>query len=109
MFESLLNGIRDNKMIAEDRYGLASDLVALIGSGHVSADQFLTFLAALANENEYIVWAAAANGLRLIGDILDSHDRDLKLKFDRFAISILERVASRLGWICEKGEGRHWL
>jgi hypothetical protein len=62
MLDRLLKAISKNELEVKDRFGLASDLVALVESGKVPAYQFFAFLSALTNENEYIVWRSVESG-----------------------------------------------
>lgn len=46
-------------------------------------------------------------GISSIRNLLDRHDPALKSKFNKFAVQILEPVATRLGWEFEKNEDPH--
>lgn len=107
MLSRLLNAIGANELGVKDRFGLASDLSALMESGKIPAEQFLAFVSALTNEDEYIVWRGVETGISSIRNLLDRHNPDLKSKFNKFAQQILEPVAKRLGWEFEKDEDPH--
>lgn len=62
MLDRLLKAISANELGVKDRFGLASDLSALMESGKIPAERFLAFFATLSNEPEYIVWKAAMKG-----------------------------------------------
>ncbi|KAI1732802.1 peptidase family m1 domain-containing protein [Ditylenchus destructor] len=99
MLNALLPALRSKEVQVTDRYGLASDLFALVEAGKISATQFLNFLGASANEDEYIVWSAIDHGVGSLSNVLSHHgDAALKQKFDEYVCKCLEPVANRLTW-----------
>lgn len=62
MLDALLKAIKSNELDVKDRFGLASDLLALTECGRIPAFQFLAFFAQLTNEDEYIIWQVVIGG-----------------------------------------------
>ncbi|VDD94199.1 unnamed protein product [Enterobius vermicularis] len=97
ILEALLPDVSSKKLPAVDRFGLTDDLFALVRAGRVSATQFLTFLAASTNEDEYIVWGALDAGISSLCSVLkNAEDTTLLPRFNRYIIKILAPVGQRL-------------
>jgi puromycin-sensitive aminopeptidase len=62
MLKHLLGAIHSGKLGVLDRFGLVSDLFAIVKSGRAPASQFLELVAALVNENELIIWRCVESG-----------------------------------------------
>lgn len=108
MFSALLPAIQSKQLPVLDRFGVANDLFALVESGRASATQFLEFLAASANEDEFIVWGAIDHGLSALANVLNHHaEPALRRRFDAFVCKTLQPVGERYGWQPKDGEGEH--
>lgn len=105
MLEALLPAVSSKKLPAVDRFGMTDDLFALVRAGRICATQFLSFLAASANEDEYIVWGALDGGISsLITVLRNADDTTLLPKFNRYITKILAPIGQRLGWEAKEGE-----
>lgn len=107
MLLQLLNAVKDGKLGVLDRYGLVSDLYALVKAGKTPAAQFLALMSALVNEDEYLIWQCVDSGVRSLVNVLDRNAPELKEQMDKFICTALEPVAQRLGWEVQEGEDPH--
>lgn len=108
MLKNLLSAVHSGKLSVSDRYGLISDVYALIKAGKSSASQFLALVAALTNEDEYLIWQVAESGLRSFSNVLQCNNNvELKESLDKFICNIMEPMAKRLGWETQPGEDPH--
>lgn len=99
MFKALLPSIENKHLPVLDRFGMANDLFALVESGKVSADKFLTLVAASGNEDECVVWEAIDGGIGALLRVFDRYeDASVKKKLADFVIKVYEPVLSRVGW-----------
>ena len=105
MLERLLKAVASKELKAEDRFGLASDLVALVESGRVPADQLLGFFTALTDEDEYIVWSAVSSGVYTFLNLFDRQDTKLNGKLKKLLLPVVESVCTRIGWTFKKDDG----
>ena len=87
----------------EDRWGLQTDLYALVRSGHVSIDDYLEFLASYSNEDAFLPLTSIAGNLFHAYSIMQGARRN---KILSTAKSFLERVISDIGFEPEPEE-RH--
>uniref|UniRef100_A0A158R5B1 Aminopeptidase n=1 Tax=Syphacia muris TaxID=451379 RepID=A0A158R5B1_9BILA len=105
MLEALLRDVSSKKLPAIDRYGMTDDLFALVKAGRICATQFLSFLAASADEDEYIVWGALNAGIsNLVSVLRNADDTTLLPRFNRYLIKILSPIGKKLGWEAKEGE-----
>jgi hypothetical protein len=79
MLDGLLKAIKSNEMDVKDRFGLASDLLALAESGRILVSQFLAFFAELTNEDEYIVWKVVIEGKSFVSFEFHTFFRSLEI------------------------------
>uniref|UniRef100_A0A915EUB2 Aminopeptidase n=1 Tax=Ditylenchus dipsaci TaxID=166011 RepID=A0A915EUB2_9BILA len=106
MLTALLPAVQSKEMLVADRFGLAEDLFALVESGKIPSSQFLKFVAASSNEDEYIVWSALDCGISALSNVFMHHgDKAISDRFDSYIVKCLEPVAQRLGWEPQKNEG----
>lgn len=65
MLKQLLGAVQAKHLTVLDRFGLASDLIALVKASKVSASQFFALFAASVNEDECIVWQSLVSGNKI--------------------------------------------
>jgi aminopeptidase N len=80
-----------------DRFGVVSDVNALVRSGNLSSDQILVLGKSLQDETNYAVW----NGL--VGAfvnlmIIASPDEKLRSSLEAFALNWLQPIFAYIGW-----------
>uniref|UniRef100_A0A914DBZ0 Puromycin-sensitive aminopeptidase n=2 Tax=Acrobeloides nanus TaxID=290746 RepID=A0A914DBZ0_9BILA len=99
MLESFLPAIKNKKMHAMDRFGIANDLFSLVESERIPATNFLDFIQACSNEDNHIVWEALDSGLEQISKILMVYkDGTTQKRFHCFVNNILSPIAEIVGW-----------
>lgn len=112
MLASLLAAFRlqppETSLSAMDRYGLASDTLALVVAGRAPVAQFLALLetAVSAGEDSLLVYGALDAGLRALAQALDCVEGSaggdtggallMKQRFNGFVQRLLAPVAARL-------------
>uniref|UniRef100_A0A0K0DBG3 Aminopeptidase n=1 Tax=Angiostrongylus cantonensis TaxID=6313 RepID=A0A0K0DBG3_ANGCA len=115
MIKAMITDMSSGKMLLLDRFSIVSDLFALVSvayvplyavqAGRTRMSDFLSVLAALHDEEEYIVWQSLAEGIDNISNVLNYVDSSpLSKRFDSFIISTMEKLGARLGWDCHDGE-----
>ncbi|VDN22574.1 unnamed protein product [Cylicostephanus goldi] len=87
-----------------DRFSVVNDLFALVQAGRAKASSFLSVLANLQNEEEYIVWQCLAGGIEDIANVLNYVDGPVAKRFNSFVISTMAGLGRRIGWDCHDGE-----
>lgn len=93
---------KDPRLTPSDRLGLQSDAFALCRAGLMGMRDLLRVVDAYRTEEAYPVWSdLSANLAGLAG--LVKHT-DLHEPFSRWAASVYEGVAARLGWDAGEGE-----
>lgn len=106
MLTPLLAAIASQELPVLDRFGVASDLFALVESGHLSAARFLQFVEVCGRETEFVVWSAIGDGLGALANVLNHHsDPKLRQRFDAFVCKVLAPVGDRYGWEPKSDEG----
>ncbi|PAV59165.1 hypothetical protein WR25_24593 [Diploscapter pachys] len=106
MLTALLPDIASGKMPVLDRFGIASDLFALVLAGRQPASNFLKLFEASINEEEFVVWSAIDQGLASLNNVLNYADNDgtLKKRFNAYVAKTLAPLGDRLGWEVKSGE-----
>ncbi|KHJ80952.1 hypothetical protein OESDEN_19367 [Oesophagostomum dentatum] len=79
-------------------------LIFKVQAGKARASSFLSVLAALQNEEEYIVWQSLAAGIEDIANVLNYVDGPIAKRFNSFVISTMSKLGAKLGWDCHDGE-----
>ncbi|KHJ81160.1 hypothetical protein OESDEN_19154, partial [Oesophagostomum dentatum] len=69
MLQAMIPDLSSGKMLLLDRFSVVNDLFALVQAGKARASSFLSVLAALQNEEEYIVWQSLAAGIEDIANV----------------------------------------
>ncbi|KJH43794.1 peptidase family M1 [Dictyocaulus viviparus] len=105
MIKAMIPDMSSGKMLLLDRFSIVNDLFALVQAGRIRASNFLSVLAALHNEEEYIVWQSLAQGIDNISNVLNYVSSLISKRFNAFVISTMEKLGARLGWDCHEGEG----
>jgi aminopeptidase N len=107
MFNALLPVFREKKIGVQDRFNIANDLFALVGSGKVPATRFLELVKQSAEEDEYTVWRAIDGGVGSLQCVLEHHsDTSVLARFDKFISECYAPLAEKFGWeSADKGEG----
>lgn len=102
----ILPVVKSKELSPIDRYAIASDLFALVQATKIPATQFLEFLSACSNEDEYIVWCAIDQGVSALSNVLSHYsNKTVKAQFNDFICKVIEPVAARLGWEPALSEG----
>lgn len=105
MIKAMIPDMSNGRMLLLDRFSIVNDLFALVQAGRSRASAFLSVLAALHDEEEYIVWQSLAEGIDNISNVLNYVDNShLSKRFDSFIISAMGKLGARLGWDCHDGE-----
>lgn len=94
-------------MKASDRISLSIDLLALFFIDKVDVVQFLEFIEACDNEDEFEVWSAIDHAIaRITNFLIHCSDETLQADFDAFICRIMLPLAQTLGWTPAEDEGR---
>ncbi|EYC45967.1 hypothetical protein Y032_0412g977 [Ancylostoma ceylanicum] len=104
MLEAMVPDIANGKMLLLDRFSVVNDLFALVQAGRAKASSFLSVLAALQNEEEYIIWQSLAGGIEDLSNVLNYVDGPISRRFNSFVISALAKLGAKIGWDCHDGE-----
>ncbi len=90
-WKHLATDVREGNISPIDRYGLASDALALTRAGHMSTTDMLNFITAYKDETSYTVWSAVLETLAEVhGLVEETADRP---RLEKFALKILGRIA----------------
>lgn len=79
-----------------DRLILAEDMYDLMRAGYVSVQDYLEFISAYANEDNYNVWNSVMSGLGALHAIFIGHNNASDLK--SWIRDLLRPLAEKLGW-----------
>lgn len=93
--------IKNNSLSTRDRLGIIRDLFALAEGGYIKTDIALSFALHYKNEEEYVVWAEVASGLKRVYNL--TADETSKTKYKIYALSLFSPLAEKIGF--EKVEG----
>ncbi|KAK5967675.1 Puromycin-sensitive aminopeptidase [Trichostrongylus colubriformis] len=105
MLKAMIPDISNRKMQLLDRFSVVNDLFALVQAGRTRASSFLSVLAAMHNEEEYIVWQSLAGGIDDISNALHyAPNPESSKQFDSFVIKTMGHLGEKLGWDCHEGE-----
>ncbi|KAK6731793.1 hypothetical protein RB195_007945 [Necator americanus] len=104
MLQAMIPDIANGKMLLLDRFSVVNDLFALVHAGRARASTFLSVLAALKNEEEFIIWQSLAGGIEDIANVLEYVDSPIAKRFNSFVISVMSKLGARIGWDCHDGE-----
>uniref|UniRef100_A0A915DAT7 ERAP1-like C-terminal domain-containing protein n=1 Tax=Ditylenchus dipsaci TaxID=166011 RepID=A0A915DAT7_9BILA len=105
MLDSLLQPFSAQQISVADRFGLVSDMFALIQSGHMLASEFLRLLKYCCEENEYTVWSAIdgqpttlempSSGLHKLASLMEHHpDSAIKDLYNGYISSVSSPLKS---------------
>ncbi|KAL3120399.1 hypothetical protein niasHT_005720 [Heterodera trifolii] len=109
MLNALLNAVKSRQLGVLDRYQLASDLYALVKASRVPISHFLELFNACRDEQDYFVWSAIDSAIGSVAHSLKHLEdgRQLLDRFEHFVCSVVEAVATKLGWEPTEGEDIH--
>ncbi len=80
-----------------DRFGVVSDVNALVRAGLLSSDQILALGKSLRAETNYAVWNGLIDGFGGLMNI-STPDEALRTKLEKFGLLWLEPIFAHLGW-----------
>uniref|UniRef100_A0A0N4ZAG9 Aminopeptidase n=1 Tax=Parastrongyloides trichosuri TaxID=131310 RepID=A0A0N4ZAG9_PARTI len=105
MLNSLFKAISDGTLPVLDRFGIASDVFALVKAGKLNAVNYLKLFEASKNEEDFVVRSALELGIGSISNVLSRfEDQEILKRFNAFVIKNLEPLANKLGWEAKAGE-----
>ncbi|ETN76612.1 peptidase family M1 [Necator americanus] len=104
MLQAMIPDIANGNMLLLDRFSVVNDLFALVQAGRTGASTFLSVLASLQNEDEYIIWQSLAGGIEDLANVLNYVDGPISKRFNSFIIAVMANLGARLGWDCHDGE-----
>jgi aminopeptidase N len=87
---------------AVDRYGLASDALALTRAGYMSTSDMLNLLVQYRNETNYTVWTAVLEALGAVATLVEETADEHNLNV--VAQHVLKPIATSVGWMQQKNE-----
>ncbi|VDM52114.1 unnamed protein product [Angiostrongylus costaricensis] len=102
MIKAMISDMSSGKMLLLDRFSIVNDLFALV-TGRTRMSDFLSVLAALHNEEEYIVWQSLAEGIDNISNVLDYNPHQVFLNLPDSQRGILRAVVH--GRLMRAGHG----
>ncbi len=102
MIAALTPPLKGGTLIAADRYGMVSDVLATTEAGLTSSSVALGLLAALRTEPNYVVWNAIGGGLGSLMAVIE--DDGLRERLERFGLWLTRPNVKRLGWERKEGE-----
>jgi aminopeptidase N len=92
MFAQLLEAFKNKELDVIDRYNVASDVLALLEAGKITAGEYLQFIEACKNEDEYVVWNTNDSGLATLSNVL-SDNEELKGRYNKCTCNWIEPAA----------------
>ena len=99
----LTEAVARRELPATDRLGLQNDAYALMRAGMAPATTFLDVASAYVDEDDATVWSDLTLGLKGVEALL--LDEASLERYQAFAGRLYERIAARVGWEAQPGEG----
>ncbi|RPA99973.1 hypothetical protein L873DRAFT_1835141 [Choiromyces venosus 120613-1] len=81
-----------------DRIGLIADAAAMALSGLGSTTGLLSFLAALEDEENYLVWAELNEQLGKLRSVFSESSQEIKDGLKKFTLDLVTPAAEKIGW-----------
>jgi tricorn protease interacting factor F2/3 len=101
MLSALGDRVLDKSLPATDRWGLQQDLFAMVRGGRVSTSQYLDFLKAYDEEDDFLPAVGMAENLHLLYFIAEGALRDRVAKAGK---RLMDGVLQRIGFDPKEGE-----
>lgn len=101
----LAKQVKSKNLSVFDRYGLLSDAYALWRSEWISLEDYLEFLGAYKEEDNYHIWSEAVGSLGAIADFYV--DDSCINKFENWAHDFLLPITEKVGWVPQENESHN--
>uniref|UniRef100_A0A0N5BM54 Aminopeptidase n=1 Tax=Strongyloides papillosus TaxID=174720 RepID=A0A0N5BM54_STREA len=105
MLNSLIIAFHDKTLPVLDRFGIASDMFALVKIGELDGQHYLKLFEASIQEEEYVVRNIIDQDIETLSHVLSRYENsDIIKYFNSFVIENMIPLANKLGWESQDDE-----